>query len=135
MDYAFQQLIIKSAYWVTGFIVLSLIVKRNLAIGNTSSLQVICIIVMSKISSFKLQSTPIARRINHRLIYFINVRGLVYNIIIQERLVIMFAAVMFNSGRVLNVEFDAWNKASIISVLEEQKAENLIIDYAIREYA
>lgn len=47
----------------------------------------------------------------------------------------MFAAVMFNSGRVLNVEFDAWNKASIISVLEEQKAENLIIDYAIREYA
>lgn len=58
-----------------------------------------------------------------------------YNIIIQERLVIMFAAVMFNSGRVLNVEFDAWNKASIISVLEEQKAKNLIIDYAIREYA
>jgi hypothetical protein len=45
----------------------------------------------------------------------------------------MIAIVMFNTGRIINIEFDAWNKAPITAVLEEQKNSNLIIDYAIRE--
>lgn len=45
----------------------------------------------------------------------------------------MIAIVMFNTGRIINIEFDSWNKVPITHLLEEQKNSNLIIDYAIRE--